>query len=554
MVTAEAPLTDSDRGYLSAESKRRFTLVAGVLGAVFFLAQTILPMLLMFLLMVPMIFDHEVSLIDLDGAALWRDELWVIQRNLRVDPRDPKGSAPTRALARFSLADLSSAGPSVPLDSEADWDTTLLPVDERLWILGPNSVEYYRDGALTRLTGASRPPRASRPFVYEGRPAVVSLSTAPALATLNAEDGRAEWRTKELPLDLPPEGGSLRALQAIEAGDGLYLFAQTCTESPDHCSLLYRELEERTWTALVDEVCSCGTWTAIAFESRPAVLVSERREGRQARLELVTADANGPKRHPIEVEDRRISTDDWRPFSSRNGILLVSQGMPGSLRLAEWSGGRVTRYARKKGSFPFPFGSGMMLFMIVPQLLPILLSLVLAFILTVQMRRHRVQQYVFEGHRRNFASLWQRALAQLVDIVPFVVAFLVPSAWMWRVFSDPESFLEAGPSAAIPLAFFGFFVGELVFAVLVLVVFSYFEGRFGKTPGKWLLRIRVLGTDLQPCGFKRAFVRNLLTFVDGFFSFLVGALLVALTENWQRLGDLAARTIVVSDAAPAAEA
>jgi uncharacterized RDD family membrane protein YckC len=41
-------------------------------------------------------------------------------------------------------------------------------------------------------------------------------------------------------------------------------------------------------------------------------------------------------------------------------------------------------------------------------------------------------------------------------------------------------------------------------------------------------------------------VRNLLKFVDGFFYFLVGILLVALTENRQRLGDLAARTVVVT--------
>ena len=45
-------------------------------------------------------------------------------------------------------------------------------------------------------------------------------------------------------------------------------------------------------------------------------------------------------------------------------------------------------------------------------------------------------------------------------------------------------------------------------------------------------------------------MRNLLTFVDGFFNFLVGVLLVALTENWQRLGDLAARTLVVADERP----
>jgi uncharacterized RDD family membrane protein YckC len=98
--------------------------------------------------------------------------------------------------------------------------------------------------------------------------------------------------------------------------------------------------------------------------------------------------------------------------------------------------------------------------------------------------------------------------------------------------------------------FLGLFAAAFLWALLVLMAYSYFEGRYGKTPGKWLLGIRVLGTNLQPCGFGRALLRNLLTFVDGFFNFLVGALLVALTENWQRLGDLAARTVVVADAKP----
>lgn len=36
-----------------------------------------------------------------------------------------------------------------------------------------------------------------------------------------------------------------------------------------------------------------------------------------------------------------------------------------------------------------------------------------------------------------------------------------------------------------------------------------------------------------------------MKFIDGFFNFLVGILIAALTENWQRLGDMAARTVVV---------
>jgi hypothetical protein len=34
-------------------------------------------------------------------------------------------------------------------------------------------------------------------------------------------------------------------------------------------------------------------------------------------------------------------------------------------------------------------------------------------------------------------------------------------------------------------------------------------------------------------------------FVDGFFNFTVGIMVVALNEHWQRVGDMAARTVVV---------
>jgi uncharacterized RDD family membrane protein YckC len=85
----------------------------------------------------------------------------------------------------------------------------------------------------------------------------------------------------------------------------------------------------------------------------------------------------------------------------------------------------------------------------------------------------------------------------------------------------------------------------MIWALLVLVGFSFLEGRRGLTPGKWLVGIRVVGIDLSPCGFGRGLVRNALKFVDGFFNYMVGILIVALTENWQRVGDLAARTVVV---------
>ncbi len=89
------------------------------------------------------------------------------------------------------------------------------------------------------------------------------------------------------------------------------------------------------------------------------------------------------------------------------------------------------------------------------------------------------------------------------------------------------------------------FILALLWMLVVVLVFSFLEGRYGRTPGKWIAGICVLSTNLRPCGFGRAIIRNLLKFVDGFFNFLVAVLVTALTENWQRVGDLAAGTIVV---------
>ncbi len=544
-MSTEGRLTES-RGYLSEESKRRFTLVAGILGAVFFLAQLVLPVLLMFVIMIPTMTGRQFRSADLDKATLWRNELWFIERTAKVNWRDPERSEAELALGHVRLSDLSDAGPAVLLD--ADSYPALLPLGDRLWVIGADTVSYYQGGSLTRLGGASGRGRAStsRPFVYGGRPAIISLGASPTLATLQAEGDRVEWNVQELSLALPTEGGSLRALQAAEASGRLHLFAELCTEAPEQCSLRYRELEAETWLPLVEDACSCVNWSAISLGSSPAVVISERDKEHPNRFVVVTVDASGPRREPFDVEGGRLAWSRWRAFPLGNRLLLVSEGMPGSLRLVEVADGRVVRSVRKQASFPF--GPNMMILMLIPQLLPILLSLILAFLLTVQMRRHRAQGYLFGGTHRTFASLWQRALAQLVDILPFAAGVLPPLVWIWRMFSDPEQMLESGP---FPLWFLGIFVAAFLWALLVLVAYSYLEGRFGKTPGKWLLGIRVLGTDLQPCGFGRALLRNLLTFVDGFLNFLVGALLVALTENWQRLGDLAARTVVVVDEKPA---
>jgi uncharacterized RDD family membrane protein YckC len=185
--------------------------------------------------------------------------------------------------------------------------------------------------------------------------------------------------------------------------------------------------------------------------------------------------------------------------------------------------------------------------MCVPYGLTAVMPVVLAFLLTLLMRRFRDLEYISETGSAMYAPLVRRAVAELVDVlIAGLVAALPLAAGIVSAVCSAEDDLLGRYTALI-------FVGSGFLCmcgtgIVTLLVYSYLEGRYCLTPGKWLLGIRVVGTDLRPCGFWRAFLRNILRFVDGFFNYLVGIMLVAFTENQQRVGDFAARTIVIRKA------
>lgn len=98
--------------------------------------------------------------------------------------------------------------------------------------------------------------------------------------------------------------------------------------------------------------------------------------------------------------------------------------------------------------------------------------------------------------------------------------------------------------------------GGLLFAVLLvalfLVQFAYdvlFETlAAGRTPGKRWTGLRVVKATGGPVGFVSSALRNIVRIVDALPGFyLVGILAVLFTKKNQRLGDLAAGTIVVRE-------
>lgn len=81
--------------------------------------------------------------------------------------------------------------------------------------------------------------------------------------------------------------------------------------------------------------------------------------------------------------------------------------------------------------------------------------------------------------------------------------------------------------------------------VLGFLYFIIAEGTTGTTPGKRVLKLRVVRLDGRPYAMPDSFTRNVMRVVDGLFFNLVGAIFVWTSPRNQRLGDRLAGTIVV---------
>ncbi len=100
--------------------------------------------------------------------------------------------------------------------------------------------------------------------------------------------------------------------------------------------------------------------------------------------------------------------------------------------------------------------------------------------------------------------------------------------------------------------------GAWFVAVLIIAAFLLFYGYFaifeafwhGQTPGKRLIGLRVLSVTGRPARIDEAILRNLLRVIDqlpGFYA--IGIVTTLVSARNQRLGDLAAGTVVVHEKA-----
>ncbi|USZ69542.1 RDD family protein [Halorussus salilacus] len=80
----------------------------------------------------------------------------------------------------------------------------------------------------------------------------------------------------------------------------------------------------------------------------------------------------------------------------------------------------------------------------------------------------------------------------------------------------------------------------------LIVYHTAFEGYYGQTVGKRLRGIVVVKRDGSPVTWTAAVIRNFLRIVDMLpIFYIVGVVVAYVTDDRQRVGDLAGRTVVV---------
>src|SRR5258706_272935 len=145
--------------------------------------------------------------------------------------------------------------------------------------------------------------------------------------------------------------------------------------------------------------------------------------------------------------------------------------------------------------------------------------------------RERILHAVHRGRiAMEAVGVGRRAVAILIDtLLLCIVAYLI-ALGTGGTTSDGFD-LRGGP------AFLLFGIGLAYYVVM--------EATSGATLGKRAVGLKVVKEGGEPLDWQASIVRNLMRIVDGLFFYLVAAITVWVSKRRQRLGDMAAHTLVV---------
>jgi uncharacterized RDD family membrane protein YckC len=465
----------------------------------------------------------------LERSAFWKGGIWYIARSSEVHPfKDSPYVLKTVDLQRGAAIRTAAEGVAP--------DAWILPDRHFLWLISRSGVQLYAHGKIQPLTEAAV-KRALRPFLYKGLPTVIhNAGGGWAMSVL--ENGA--WRQRRT-IGLPVRGSGSkidRNLQPVVIGDQIVLFLlhrsklYVCVLArADEPGRSFEDWAPVEWANLIPQ-----PWRALSSSDAPAIFYSQ--SASRTGIASMRWTNYGWEKF-IELDTPNFRNMNVLRADSADRFIALVQSSAGAFQLIEFNQTGVIRTIDQSEKVDI---SNLWLPVLLLPLFPMLIMPpALAVVLSRMMPRYRVTMHSADMTRMRYASLIRRGGAQCIDLILVGAPFVAIAARSVR------SLFAGFDPRIVPVAESGFgtSVGLLLYLLLCFFLYSLLEGRWGGSPGKWIMGIRVLGTDLQPCGFKRAMQRNLLKLFDGLFNFMIGIVMVALSERWQRFGDIYARTVVV---------
>ncbi len=525
--------------YVSEEAKTAFAWRVGVLGAVCLFLQLFVPFIFFFTaFMIPM--GTGIRMDRFDSAFFFNGSTYIVTNHMEAAPFQGREEHEL-VISRLDGEDLVRVASLENLPLEYASTSSIAEHEGKVWL-------FFSEGYVTfdgKEVSAFEPMEelGATPIAEEWKGDLVVLTYQdPDYRLIRRSQGR--W-LDPMPIDLNDKYKTRSECCGhflIGRGDLLYFFRSY------QGKLYYRWMSDSgltEWTRV-----NGASYSAEAGADRQGLFIIETSADREgpfrSKISLMRL-RDGEWTEPVEQEQRGMLTDIHTAVDEEGRAHIFGQSfmfMDFRTMMYTIEGDRIADPIKIGASgFPF-FGKMMLLPYIGAYLVPILTTLIMAIGATIFMGRYRTGSHPTAAGPVPYASVLRRAVAQIVDLMIVNIPFAVLAAVLYKAGSEKIFTIMEEHFVFMLLGFFAF-LG--LFFIWGILYFTIPEGLWGLTPGKMLVKIRVLGEDMRPCGIGRALLRNILKIVDGFFNFLVGIIVVAFTENWQRVGDLVARTIVIHE-------
>lgn len=510
-------------------------------------------------------------------AVIWNQRVWYPV--LKVGPNSDTG------VAEFASFDPVKGGVENSALTTPNPLIGLVADGDHLWSVTTTSVTRYRQGNQVEDKPKRKLGRTSEPFLYEGKVAVIELTSLPYPELLQLVDG--EWtaigdvlipfaltttmQDDELTLvksSSPSKlGARMMDVKVIPAEGQYHLFVSDGAVVAYHQGIEFATNSAETSAEGQEAVddSNLDAWQAVCQVPGGRSNLRGWKAGIAAGTPIVvaTGSAIGNPFQRNSLVLYRKQQEKWQKSDEKStpamlSLVLVSDGqnlytaaqsVAQTLRLFQVTDGRLkqTGVALRAPVTPMqqPLERVAEIYKWVywPGLL------ILALSLSRLMSVHLSSDYQFGNTTVQLASYTRRGFAKLIDsfvywIPNYLLAVLLGVATKEQVAENMDRLLDSDGSLG-PMGLF--FIGALVSGLVYLTITSITQGRWGITVGKWICGIRTVRTTLRPCGFFRALVRDLLFAIDTFplMSYIPITLIFAFSQDRQRLGDMVADTIVI---------